>query len=102
MIDAKGIIHIWNWSKGKELQKFAAPNAAGKWPAWGSRRAAREAFAASSDGNTLMFLNRTNSLRVVDVRTGTEVGPGGHTLQIQSVQFTPDGKQLITQSLTTA
>ena len=48
-----------------------------------------------------MFLSNNstgNALSFVDLRTGKEIGPLGHNMALQSVQFSADGKEVVTQS----
>src|SRR5205085_2929059 len=97
-IDFNGTTRIWDWATAKELRSFASPSANdgsavgpllggkggfGGGVAIGPGRAlsaeGQNGVIHSADGNALMFLARTNTLRFIDVRTGKEIGPSGHS-----------------------
>ncbi len=86
-----GLVRIWDWTKGKELRKFKAPANLRTDPDLSS-------FQHSPDGNTLLFMTRSNALHFIDVASGAAIGPAGHAAPLNSVLFSADGKQVITQS----
>jgi WD40 repeat protein len=97
-VDDDGTTRIWDWAHATELRRFATPGSGDGMIFRPSNLDAQESREYSPDGNTLVFLTRTNALRFVDVRTGQEIGPSGHTTPVKSVQFNSSGKQLVTQA----
>jgi WD40 repeat protein len=108
-LDYGGLTRVWDWAHGKLVRDFANPNK-GDTPlaapkggislaiARDSISTEEKNFALSPDGSTIMFMGRNNTLHFVDVRTGKEIGPGGNNSAMTSVQFTPDGKQIVTRA----
>jgi WD40 repeat protein len=104
---------LWDWAKGQELRRFDIPGneenpgnsglllkggfGGGPVPPGMRSPDGHDGVAYSPDGNTLMHLTPTNTLRFVDVRSGKEIGPTGHALAVQSVQFTPKGNEIVTK-----
>jgi RNA polymerase sigma factor (sigma-70 family) len=95
--DYDGTVRIWDWAKAKQLRSFASPRREDTERTL-SPYMTLDASVYAPDGNALIFLNGTNALRLVDVRTGQETGASGHTMPVRSVQFAPNGNQLTTQA----
>ncbi|HWY86881.1 MAG TPA: hypothetical protein VNX28_09160 [Gemmataceae bacterium] len=104
-----GQIRVWDCASGKELRKIPAPGGrAGIIPA----NDGEGSFVLSPDGDALMHVGHadfrnidgaglmrdTHAPSFIDVNTGKEIGPAGHTAPLESIQFTADSKQVITQA----
>jgi WD40 repeat protein len=94
--DIDGTLRIWDWATGKELRKVSTRGMVDSGALRTISSAGQDNRVYSPDGNTLMFLGRTNVLRFLDLVTGKEIGPPGHVTAVQSVQFLADGKQIVT------
>jgi WD40 repeat protein len=109
-----GMLCVWDWADGKEIGKVAA---AGKAPATskivssfpgknvkgvggpgvGGFAAPAAGTVFSPDGKTLLLTKSGRVLQFVDLATAKEVGPSlGHTAPLIAVEFTADGKHLVT------
>jgi WD40 repeat protein len=108
-LDLDGLVRVWDWANAKELRTFLAPGGGDGSMVLNDEE---ESLVLSPDGNTLMhmgqanypniggprFIRNTNALGFIDVNTGKEIGPTGESTPLVSIQFTADGKQLITQA----
>jgi WD40 repeat protein len=96
-----GTTRIWEWATGKELPWFFSPDSNGR-PRGGRIRFPQleddHDPVCSADGNTLMFLGRSNALRFVDLPSGREKGPNGHATPLQLVHFSDTGKEIVTHA----
>jgi WD40 repeat protein len=104
-LDFDGTAHVWDLTNGKELRNFAGPKLLS------GPVVRNELFVSSPDGNTLMHMARgslekgtraptrdANTLRFINVNTGKEIGAGGESATLVSVQFTAAGKEIVTQA----
>jgi WD40 repeat protein len=86
----------WDAASGKELRKIAVSIAT---PGLGRLAAVSANTALSPDGKLLVLAGNGNGLQFLDLAAGKEVGIGaGHVVSKLDVQFTPDGKHLLSRS----
>jgi WD40 repeat protein len=100
---------LWDWAKGQELRRFTIPGKEGDPGISGLLIKggsgtflvgpdSQDDVVYSPDGNALMRLTQTNTLRFVDVGTGKEIGADGHATAVQSVQFSANGSEIVTRA----
>ena len=93
--DLDGNITIWDWTTGKQV---GTVKAATKNPL-AFDRDPKPIFSYSPDGNSLIVVNLTNSLSVIDVPTGKEpLSSQGASGPVLGIQYEQDGKHLLTYS----
>ena len=105
---------LWDWAKGQEVRRFSIPGkegdpgisgllikggfGGGGVPGTLIGPDGQDGVVYSPDGNVLMRLTQSNTLRFVDVRTGQEIGAAGHATAVQSVQFSANGTEIVTRA----
>src|SRR5262249_58832744 len=82
---ADRVLRIWDTATGKEFRKFGMPmRPSSLWTRAGTQNVL--SLAVSPDGK-IAALGDENSVRLLDLSTGTELPVAGHTAPILRIQY---------------